>query len=1859
MESTGGVVDRGRVRYIEPTNMTFFRDGSFSDMINFPYEDYNMAVDLSIRQVDRYSCGWWKESGEQTDILFSSTAGTISFLGGTRGYQSMTNMDDSYLTTNFTDVSMLTPEGNTSECLGIESINITYNSWFHPQVVIKFIDVRGATVMQPAERNYYRTDDAGLSSELYKSLFSFPYPIFTLKVKGFYGKGVTYKLAVEKTNLEFDSNNGNFIITVNFIGYMFGIYADMPMTYLAIAPYTQEGRAYWRKKIEDGTFTFRDENGFKSTQMLTIPELRLKLAQAASNEEALSVAADGEQIQTDYDEQIASLNSLTREYPFKEWFVDSASPYVYKVVFSKDDMKDIEDDVENFVNLVSAHDYTYNTRYLSSFEHLSHYLKHNNVMQIIEYVKDDSSTDPLSTKYHDDLFGKNLTRYKDSIEPFPNVQEYISKQRGGITNFFLYTFHNEKTDFNYTLFTKKINDEIKELELRKSEKEKEYKSKKNSTIEKVLGFKPSIKNIFDLMFAHMDTFMHCFYSTTKAIKDQLDHNGDERKKSHYRVKDGETDTENEKLKISGGVVDNENDRCHYLPPFAAFYKETNVNNETKNVLRWPGELLNSSDLEEIHFIDDLLGGAEFYNDESADIERMVDAMNSATTESVVSSEAPTPFIDRFIPLTTHDFIYKDEKVNPYMNVKQKVYVGDESVDGDILGIFAMRAFYYLSTNKGEGNKDAKSFGAIEAINLFKAIKDRYSNGFTKFIKKYADDNRNNRNGFIDIITSKDSNQYTSVWQNNAPNLNKNLFRKQGKHLFYDYHKGYEENSTLHKMFPLSFVNFNELMKDYVNELELKDNNNYIDISKEGVGQFSIKDDVSTFKLLETRDYIKNIYTSTEEEFARTKNYLKENKGKYGSRNNDEYGNIKKANRTLREYTNNIESIVGKEIVYKDAIVNASEKSINYNKFKKVLQEGTYKDLEEYYISIPSLIYGSTIFDEDIYLIQDSIKAKAYLFLQTIPIIGNPKIGSIDEESINGITLKAKLLREGSYYWREDNNDAFKFTGINSDGEVVPSRSYIQPSSSQTFMKKNENVELSVSQFNMIYNGDNGVYGNWEPPKGATGDRRKILKKYFEEWATSTNEKNGFAANESRLRDKTLYVADKRKIKYKELEIDELAGSEKRSTEAIESRKLQSFLRDLLFTLCTTLDMYNGADFNDNEVLSCTEDSMKKAFEGFMEELEVIYGQTVKEMESSDGEFARKMAVANTENPFKNTDLKLSTYMSLKSLYDKWLCSPYNGAENTWRLSSERNTESDFDRFIYTDSFYHDIGYKLTINITKVSSWLSSCLPTTNLNTTEGVLGYMGKTLFNFLTEVAQDCGGVILALPQKFGLTDATDMTDMFRPISIQNNWDEDTTTFVFMYAYKPSEHLGSVDSGNKDMNGWSPHGDGVDLTDDEIVGKILSDESPYSIPAFAVTYAKQNQSLFKNVRLSTVSHGVTEAGLAATFNIASKSGDGPRESSLYGQDLYPVFSQYSYECSVEMMGNMQITPLMYFQLNNVPLWKGAYMIKKVSHDITAGNISTTFEGVRINRYAIPLTDDTVILLKDTGSKVNDPSVGYPVGGDNNPTTGNNGMVPKVGHNVDIIGDNNVELTFGDTKPKFNESNITNRKPLICLTPAHGPNTRKRQEWEWSTLLVNEISELLKGYSFYDGTSYSSNIQICNVNGRNAMGKGYSMKETQQLIEKYGSSKVISVVPHWNGAGGNYHITFIDKVSNGPRDDSRKLAECFQTEFLKIKETKQNYNIPNGMMNGDCKVQNFLEDEWDAINKKMIKHTDEAPQLRCACVLTENWFADYPKGCNWSSDKNLKDTTSSGRAWLMSEQGLKTLAQAHANAIKRYIDTLS
>ncbi|MDE5888789.1 MAG: hypothetical protein K2H20_02090, partial [Bacilli bacterium] len=66
-------------------------------------------------------------------------------------------------------------------------------------------------------------------------------------------------------------------------------------------------------------------------------------------------------------------------------------------------------------------------------------------------------------------------------------------------------------------------------------------------------------------------------------------------------------------------------------------------------------------------------------------------------------------------------------------------------------------------------------------------------------------------------------------------------------------------------------------------------------------------------------------------------------------------------------------------------------------------------------------------------------------------------------------------------------------------------------------------------------------------------------------------------------------------------------------------------------------------------------------------------------------------------------------------------------------------------------------------------------------------------------------------------------------------------------------------------------------------------------------------------------------------------------------------YSNYSYQIEVEMMGNAQIQPLMYFQLLNIPMWRGAYMIYQVSHNMTPGNMTTRIKAMKMSKNPVPI----------------------------------------------------------------------------------------------------------------------------------------------------------------------------------------------------------------------------------------------------------------------------------------------------------------
>jgi hypothetical protein len=96
----------------------------------------------------------------------------------------------------------------------------------------------------------------------------------------------------------------------------------------------------------------------------------------------------------------------------------------------------------------------------------------------------------------------------------------------------------------------------------------------------------------------------------------------------------------------------------------------------------------------------------------------------------------------------------------------------------------------------------------------------------------------------------------------------------------------------------------------------------------------------------------------------------------------------------------------------------------------------------------------------------------------------------------------------------------------------------------------------------------------------------------------------------------------------------------------------------------------------------------------------------------------------------------------------------------------------------------------------------------------------------------------------------------------------------------------------------------------------------------------------------------ITEAAVALQFNLFSNKNENFSSLIFGGQDLFKIYSNNSYTCQVEMMGCAQIQPLMYFQLNNIPMFRGSYLIQKVTHHIEPGNMETTIVGTRMSKYS-------------------------------------------------------------------------------------------------------------------------------------------------------------------------------------------------------------------------------------------------------------------------------------------------------------------
>lgn len=1941
----------GRISYVEPTNNrveTFVNEDHLinvqsNEAILNPLEDYCIAVDLEVCIPDRKSCGFANENGEVTYMSFSSTKRTISFMNGTNGT----------LTTNFTDVSSLNPGDSTPECLGIENIDITFDSWLYPQVTIKFVDVRGAALMMPEETEYQQENHDGRPNKrdyiqsVYKALFSIPYPIFKLKVKGFYGLGATYYLCPEDTHIELDSTTGNFILTVKFIGHRFRVFADLPMSYICVAPFMTLGAPYWKEETTNpnGRFKFKNRDGTE-TPMKTFVEVRSAVADAIHSELQSKLVSNRIKTETESKKREDTLKDIKWSCPVinSSWLPDENGKY-YSIVLGKSTKKDLAKTIKEYLRKVDSYDEKYakeeKDKIGGNFSCLRPYTVEANIIEV---------TCDGDGKYSDaDFMATNSSIKRTADNKIKELKGEKNKSNRKFSIVVLSTDTNgKKTLEDY--INGGIEDVISSLVKKREADIKALKKEEEISIEKAIGFTPSIQNVYNLAFAHMDTFMHCFNACMHNIEEKMKSSYDPSRKLGTFINNNNVSAD-----VDAQIIGDS------IPPFPMFYKQaetTNPANGPKEQV-WAGNLPSGIDLDEVQLVDDIIRASHTYYNENQKVDEKIEwyKQNSGNTSGATNEvqtdknkentkaavtepiESPITKIDKFIPLTTYDLANKTTLDNPYSYIKNRAYNGSTngmvSIGLDILTTFMIRALYYFSTNevanKVNSEKDrnssamkneAKAFGDAEAVNFAKAISETFSSvEFRSFISDYSA--KSGENVLRNIINSAKINL--------GEEKNKQIFGESNDMISYDVPAKRDKSTDTPNNLPIGDAAFSSFVGKVCSENDK--NNSYFLPERESSAASPTH---STFFIKKDRNYIRDIYNNVR-------------KVVNGFSDDEEKKYQLKSTKVAKEITNNMDDVLEKDNsnIIKSIVCKKNGRSMTWVDFRKKLVNNSLPDImKEYMIQRP---FRDGVFENGVFsgiLYQNDGEALSYLLaiaLNTVVprsrVSNNVRDGwqscGIQSESRNGIVLKSALLKEGAVYWRKEymdthnGEDPIKHNGFK--GAAVDEMYCYTPSMTDTMDSSDiEDVTAIQGHFNDIVVGgvkENGAksvpYIKWNPVKNLTASRKKALIDLFVEWSkndvkdalmyltldelyttTTTNKSKGYLSvacfNDKKRSEKNINAVD-------------TSGNDFSIKQKEAASRLQDFLMTTYFDMYTVLDLYAGrVPMEGGDYSTCKfyagRGTISAALNSFIKGLARIYKPEIDDefVEAVKNEETRIIEQEN--NPFKNKDLRLATYQTLKSLYDKWLCAPFKG-ENTWkffgpnaRQSDNEANGSEFTNFVYIDSFYRKIGLNLLTNISNVTDWIGTCLPNIGNDSDNSAAAANSKSMHDFLCDMATDVGGILLSFPQSMAERNIMNVAKMFTPYSFNDDWQTDSSSFVFIYTYKPSEHLGT--------NQYPD--DGFQITPEIATFIGDSNDNGYQIPAFGVTYGKQNQSIFKNITLTTQSSNVTEAAIYATMAIASKGSTGARESRFIGQDIYKVKTSYSYQCEFDMMGCSQIMPLMYFQLNNVPFWRGAYMVIKVQHRISQGDMVTHVTGVRINKYMLPWIEGELALADDYVPR-SDTNEGAALGAvkfHDISSQGDHVGITDTAPNPEFV------LPTTDDVWTFKEANVSETKPIISVWPAHGPNTDKSCEWAWSTQLVDDyIIPLLKVFDFADGTSFEDNIQRCNLNGAHT-GKGYSSVQTRNLVSKYGSKQVISLVPHYNaldesktqsnlkGKEGQYFVVFPGwykyygnktkdadgnpKQQEQRRSDSTKFAFYAAREAWKMIDRKDEFdtmpeNAIGALSNKDRNSNSFpvengsvqVKTHWSS--GKNSEYGDPAYVPNCACILTENWFRNYRPGNptpdmppsdkkTWDDNKDTymeKDETTgrykSMQAWLWSEQGSTAVGYLNAMAIVNYIASLS
>lgn len=1508
-------------------------------------EDYciavNIEVELSNRAVQTTSASdakkvlllQWRSdrTGDGQEI-----SSTVNFMGGTKvATHDKGNHYMNYLTTNYADmyVEDLVDYG-TTELIGIKSIDIQYEKSCVPIVTIQFTDVRGLSLFQPTELSRTTTYNSvvGLNADnvarsFFESFFKLPMPKFTIYIKGFYGKPVSYQVLCDKFETKFNSQTGDFDVMTRFIGYSYSFLTDISMDALLAAPFSDYvGKQYWEDQRKE-RFQLWNREKTERKPMPTLFEACMEI-----NELTESGDTDGQETtlteeEVSHTDEIATLSELRMMYQswYELLFNICKAYYGKKYCFL---MKEEGEDGDYTGLLLLVNNKVASTNMSEEYEQFPDNFKkmHSDLYAAIEKYNSSSNAYTQLENVSQDM--RDYTRmhlFNDVFVNANNEYQFNGFSRENTLNatdvrdcifnshiptndlnvrnrnnerqrkYALQTIYNDGinqfTDCffigpNYSDIKQRINALQNDANRSVTEKEKEKKIKElNDHMYSKMSWYPSVENFTRIMMAHLETLMYMMFQVVTATR--------ERTASQLGVTIGSEG-------ICSDVKANVN--ANIVPPFPRVTSAV-IESDTRTVKRedmWVGDFNNGEGFVEREMVDGLFNAVDemqrIYKESQTTVSEITRAQEPMETGPIIKH-----------PLAPFDFLLTS---SPYGDAN--VISNDLEFD-EFAGRVAIRMFNLLSINALRwqlGNKwtaIVKSIAESEAENFYEIVPITNR----KFLSKLQAENLVSPQSIISAVTSSDESH---------PWGSKRLFSTSTRNMWLDGYRVNYSDGNATWIYPLQNYTFrgmdDSVMKIY-NSGKSPSQSGAITISSLHNG-----DKITVLNKAAADENGSYMTTKVIEDISILSNAMNQSNSTAGS--------------AYTEVYNILNSMVEPSV---------GDGSNNY--FRQMNGPSSFVEKSD----LPNI---RTYTYEDGYITVHTREGKEYTYNSVTNYLTGAVNGNITSMFVVEIfgfdyddeSGRWTLNRNSSYYesYKKyqkliDDSDIVAFYAMGIDVFDYAVLSQLLKASTFIYVPK-----LAILQMGAILKAANGL-------NNLTAD---MVRSYLP-CAEGIGSLCGYLNSLSPMaKAEYIRVFNEFSAKYKAtIKTNLLSESPQynvyafRTSNNTERRILRednsyvhALTNNVMKLTCIAKLTVNHYDNMRRNSFALPQGVATTYLKAFLDRLKVLYSTV------SDDSTENTQTKTTKTPSFTTKDMKKELYRYLKQLYDKWI--PASSFED-WKMESffDKSSEENGHTFYFIDSFYNNIGDKLLINPMKLSEKVNAFLEYTDVN----------SMLLGFMADMYAQNKCMFLCLQNFYDLNKIGSMADMFVPYSYEDApIPNEYPSFVIVYPYEPSKNL---DNANSEYTN-----DSFMLNDERETPVAITsrevNEDTYLIPAFGVTYGKQYQSFFTNVNVDMTAPVATQQSIKAKHYIIRKANDDVKKTTI-AQDMYDIYTTQSYTCKVEMLGCPWVQPMMYFVLLNIPLFKGSYMIMSVTHRITPGNMVTEFTGCRMANVANSLVQNIFI----------------------------------------------------------------------------------------------------------------------------------------------------------------------------------------------------------------------------------------------------------------------------------------------------------